>query len=276
MQVDRGASKWDVLPFDMRVLRQCLARWQEGLADVGWNSLYWDNHDQPRVVSRFGDDGDCRVESAKLLATVLQLQRGTPYVYQGDELGMTNFPFTSIDDFQDIESVNYYRHATEAGVDEEHLLAAMRHISRDNARTPMQWDDGPNAGFTTGKPWLAVNPNHREINAAAQVDDPHSVFSHYQRVIRLRHDLPVVADGDFAMLLPDDDDVYAFTRGLAGDQLLVLGNFSSGTVPVELPDGQRWSGSELLLSNYPDSAEDGAGLTSLRAWEAVVYRRVQA
>ena len=270
-------NKWDVRPLRMRDLKASLSRWQTGLAERGWNSLYWDNHDQPRAVSRFGsDDPRYRELSAKLLATVLHLHRGTPYVYQGEELGMTNFPFTSIDDFQDIESVNHYRHAIEAGVEEEHLLAAMRHISRDNARTPMQWDDGPNAGFTEGKPWLAVNPNHREINAAAQVDDPESVFSHYQRVIALRHDLPVVADGDFSMLLPDDDDVYAFTRRLAGDELLVVGNFSSGTVPVELPEAQRWSGSELLLSNYPDSVQDGAGLTSLRAWEAVVYRRVEA
>jgi oligo-1,6-glucosidase len=270
-------NKFDVRPLRMRDLKASLGRWQAGLADRGWNSLYWNNHDQPRAVSRFGsDDPKYRELSAKLLATVLHLHRGTPYVYQGEELGMTNYPFSDIGDFQDIESVNYYRHAVAAGVDQEHLIASLRYMSRDNARTPMHWDDSPNAGFTTGTPWLAVNPNHREINAAAQVDDPASVFSHYQRVIRLRHELPVVAHGNFSMLLPDDDHVYAFTRRHEGDELLVLGNFSSDTVPLALPDAERWSGAELLLCNYPDPSAEGTGPTSLRAWEACVYRLTHA
>jgi oligo-1,6-glucosidase len=270
-------NKFDVRPLRMRDLKASLGRWQAGLAERGWNSLYWNNHDQPRAVSRFGcDDPEYRVLSAKLLATVLHLHRGTPYVYQGEELGMTNYPFSTIDDFQDIESVNYYRHAVQAGVDEEHLLASLSYMSRDNARTPMQWDDSPHAGFTTGTPWLAVNPNHREINAAAQLDDPTSVFAHYQRVIRLRHELPVIAHGDFSMLLPDDEHVYAFTRRLGDEQLLVLGNLSSGTVAVDLPEAKRWADAELLLCNYGDSAPDGAGVTSLRPWEACVYRRTGA
>jgi oligo-1,6-glucosidase len=229
--LDQGASKWDVRPFRLRDLKASFGRWQAGLAERGWNSLYWNNHDQPRIVSRWGDDGDCRVQSATMLATVLHLHRGTPYVYQGEELGMTNMPFASIVDFRDIESLNHYADAVGRGEDPEHVLAVLRAMSRDNARTPVQWDDSPHAGFTTGTPWIDVNPNYREINAAAQVDDPHSVFSHYRRLIELRHREPVVAHGDFTMLLPDDEAVYAFTRRLGRVELLVLGNFT-GTTPT--------------------------------------------
>src|ERR671921_723710 len=164
VQVDHGETRWDPRPLRLRDLKMILGRWQYGLAEVGWNSLYWNNHDQPRVVSRFGDDGEHRVRSANLLGTVLHLHRGTPYIYQGEELGMTNVPFTSLDDFRDIESLNYYRDAVGTGADPEAVLAALRVLSRDNARTPMQWDDTENAGFSTVTPWIAVNPNHKEIN----------------------------------------------------------------------------------------------------------------
>lgn len=266
MGVDRGESKWDVLPFDMRVLRRVLARWQEGLADVGWNSLYWDNHDQPRVVSRFGDDGACRVESAKLLATVLHLQRGTPYVYQGEELGMTNFPFSSIEEFDDIESVNYFHESVAQGEDPEHVLARLRAMSRDNSRTPMQWDDSPGAGFTTGKPWLPVNPNHVEVNATRQVGVQGSVFEHYRRLIALRHEEPTVAHGDFTLLLPDHDQLFAFTRRLGPTELVVVANFSGqpAVVPVELLE--RCDGAELVVG-------DRAG-ADLLPWESRVHRRL--
>jgi oligo-1,6-glucosidase len=266
VQVDRGASKWDVLPFDMRVLRDVLARWQEGLAEVGWNSLYWDNHDQPRVVSRFGDDGECRAESAKLLATILHLQRGTPYLYQGDELGMTNYPFTSIEEFDDIESVNYFHEAVAMGDDPGHVLAALRAMSRDNGRTPMQWDDSPGAGFTTGTPWRPVNPNHRDVNAARQVGVPGSVFEHHRRLIALRHEDPVVASGDFHLLVPDHDRLFAFTRELDGVELVVVANFCGrGTdLPVELI--RRCEDAALVVGDH-------TGVT-LRPWESRVYRRV--
>jgi oligo-1,6-glucosidase len=265
MQVDRGASKWDVLPFDMRVLRQCLARWQEGLADVGWNSLYWDNHDQPRVVSRFGDDGDCRVESAKPLATVLHLQRGTPYVYQGDELGMTNFPFTSVDQFDDIESVNYFRESVANGQDPGEVLARLCAMSRDNARTPMQWDDSTNAGFTTGHPWMPVNPNHRDVNAARQVGVAGSVFDHYRKLIALRHEEPTVVTGDFTLLLPDDAQLFVFTRCHEATELVVVANFSGR--PAQLPGvlADRCAGAELVIGD--------SRTTELRPWESRVYRR---
>jgi oligo-1,6-glucosidase len=265
--IDHSRSKWDLLPFRLTDLKASLGRWQAGLADVGWNSLYWNNHDQPRVVSRFGDDGRWRVRSAKALGTVLHLHRGTPYVYQGEELGMTNAPFRTIDDFRDIESVNHYRHAMADGADPEDVLAALRSRSRDNARTPMQWDAGPHAGFTTGEPWLAVNPNHTEVNAEAAAADPGSVFHHYRRLIELRHTLPVVAHGDFTMLLPEHEQVYAFTRAHEDSELLVLANLSGTPVEVEEPPG--WQGAELLLSNLDQPRAHG----DLEPWEARVLRR---
>jgi oligo-1,6-glucosidase len=266
VQVDRGLSKWDTHPLRLTDLKAIMARWQDGLADVGWNSLYWNNHDQPRVVSRFGDDGEHRVRSAKALGTVLHLHRGTPYVYQGEELGMTNAPFASIEDFRDIESLNHYREAMAAGQDPEDVLAALRIASRDNARTPMQWDAGEHAGFTTGTPWLAVNPNHTEINAEAARADPDSVFHHYRRLIELRHSEPAVAHGDFTMLVPDDERVYAYTRSYEGTELLVLANLSSERTTPDVP--AEWAQAELVLGN----CEPGEGL-ALEPWEARVYRR---
>ncbi len=267
VSLDAEGSKWQLRPFRLVDLKETFGRWQAGLADVGWNSLYWNNHDQPRAVSRFGDDSpQFRVRSATMLATILHLHRGTPYVYQGEELGMTNAGFGDIADYRDIESLNHYAAAAAAGADMADVLTALRTKSRDNARTPMQWDASPQAGFTTGTPWLAVNPNHVEINAAAAVADPDSVFQHYRKLIALRHEEPAVALGDFTMLLPDDPVVYAFTRRLDDVELLVVGNFSGADAAAEVPG---WTGAELVLGNYPDA---GNGLT-LRPWEARVYRR---
>ena len=273
VQLDHGLDKWDVRPLDLRDLKASLGRWQAGLADVGWNSLYWDNHDQPRVVSRFGDDGVHRVESAKMLATVLHLHRGTPYVYQGEELGMANFPFAGIEQFRDIESVNHWAHTVGAGrARAEDVLPAMQAMSRDNARTPVQWDDSPHAGFTTGTPWLAVNPDHVTVNAAAQRDDPDSVLAHYRRLIALRHSEPVVVDGDFTMLLPQDERVYAFTRTLGGTSLLVLGNFSGEPAPAPVPDAAAWAAAELLVGREQAPGTAGDPIV-LAPWEGRVYRR---
>src|SRR4051794_4590518 len=266
VNLDHGATKWEVRPLRLTALKRSLGRWQEGLAERGWNSLYWNNHDQPRAVSRFGDDRpEHRVRSAKLLATVLHMHRGTPYVYQGEELGMTNAPFDRIEDFRDIESLNHHAEAVAAGVPEDEVLAGLRTMGRDNARTPMQWDATEQAGFTSGVPWIPVNPNHTEINAAAEVADPDSVLHHYRRLIELRHAEPVVAHGDFTMLLPDDERVYAFTRRLGGTELLVLANFSAEPAPVALPE----AGGELVLGNYADAGEP----LELRPWEARILRR---
>jgi oligo-1,6-glucosidase len=271
VQLDQGVTKWEVHPLRLSDLKASLGRWQAGLADVGWNSLYWDNHDQPRVVSRFGDDGEFREQSATMLATVLHLHRGTPYVYQGEELGMTNAPFDRIEDFRDIESLNHYRTAVAGGADVEDVLASLRQMGRDNARTPVQWDATSHAGFTSGTPWIAVNPNFVEINAEAALAAEGSVFHHYRRLIALRHTEPVVAHGDFTMLLARDPVVYAFTRRLAEVELLVLGNFSGEPVTANVPSAAEWAAARLLLANYP--AYDDAPALALRPWEARVYRR---
>ncbi|BCT75222.1 glucohydrolase [Sinomonas cyclohexanicum] len=265
VNLDWDGGKWRRKELRLTDLKASLGRWQEGLGERGWNSLYWGNHDQPRAVSRFGDDGAYRELSAKMLAGVLHLHRGTPYVYQGDELGMTNMPFAAIEDHRDIEVLNHYREATGAlGLDPAEVLAAIGPLNRDNARTPVQWDSGPNAGFTTGTPWIAVNPNTAEINAAEQLGRPDSVLTFYRELIRLRHDLPVIADGDFTMLLPDHEAVYAFVRRLGGHELLVLGNFSGEQQAVDVGD-PSWAGARILLGNYPDAAE-ARGL-DLRPWE---------
>ncbi|MDO5066454.1 MAG: alpha-glucosidase [Propionibacteriaceae bacterium] len=261
-------SKWDLAPHRLVPFKQNLAHWQEGLAEAGWNSLYLDNHDQPRAVSRFGDDSPAhRVSSAKTLATVLHLHKGTPYVYQGEELGMTNFPFRSIDDYQDVESLNHHRLALAAGQDEAQVLQALATKGRDNARTPVQWDDSPHAGFTTGEPWLAVNPNHMEINAAAQLDDPDSVFHHYRRLIALRKSDPTVVHGRFELLAPEHEQLWAFTRTLDGDRLLVLANCSSNPLDlgsVGLPCAE---GAELVLGvNVSDDPH------RMNPWESRVLR----
>lgn len=274
-----GGNKWRPKKLLLTDLKKSLGRWQEGLAERGWNSLYWGNHDQARAVSRFGDDGQYREVSAKMLAAVLHLHRGTPYVYQGEELGMTNMAFGAISDYRDIEVLNHHREATtHLGHTDAEVLAALAPLNRDNARTPVQWDASRHGGFTTGAPWIAVNPNANTINAAAQVDDPGSVFSFYRKVIALRHSDPVVAYGDFRMLLPDDEHVYAFTRSLPEAELLVLANFSGIGRTAGVDDG-GWSDggtADLVLGNYPPDADIAAGERQpfdLRPWEVKVFRR---
>ncbi|MGN8245621.1 alpha-glucosidase [Cellulomonas soli] len=274
--LDHGpGGKFDPVPLDLRDLKASFGRWQRELGARGWNSLYWDNHDQPRVVSRFGDapDGDAGPfwrESAKALATVLHLHRGTPYVYQGEELGMTNAPFGGVEELRDVESLNHYRSAVAAGADPEVVMRGLRAMGRDNARTPMQWDGGPRAGFTSGTPWLPVNPNHTWLNVQAQEADPFSVLHHYRRLIELRHTVPVVREGDFTMLLPEHEQVYAFTRELDGVRLVVVANL--GSSPVSIPAGDvDVSGGEVLLSSYRDPAPAGPDGVVLGPWQADVY-----
>ena len=276
VSLDIGTNKFDPVRLELPKLKASMAAWQTGLNERGWNSLYFGNHDQPRSVSRFGDDSPAhRVASAKTLATVLHLHRGTPYVYQGDELGMANSPFTVISDYRDIEALRFYAEATERGDDLAVLLLAMAKMSRDQARTPVQWDASAGAGFTAGTPWLAINPDHVTVNAAAQVDDPDSVFAHYQRLIALRHEDPVVTDGDFELLLPEHPTIWAFLRRAAypaGDaQLLVAANFSAEPASVSLPLDPAWAGARPVLSSHDAPPQPPPGL-ALRPWESAVWR----
>ncbi len=263
MELDavQGGSKWDLRPLHLPELKANLTAWQLGLADRGWNSLYWDNHDQPRIVSRWGDDGEHRVVSAKAWATVLHLLRGTPYVYQGEELGMTNAHFTTLGQYADIESVNWAREALLRGLPQDQVLRSLAVKSRDNARTPVQWASGENAGFSTGTPWLPVNPNHTEVNAEAVVADPGSVFHHYRRLIALRHELDVVVDGDYRLLLPDHEQLFAYVRTLAGQQLLVVVNLSGAPARIDLGRDSGLLDGELLL---------GVTTGDLGPWEQLV------
>jgi oligo-1,6-glucosidase len=272
VSLDIGTHKFDPVPLELPKLKASMAAWQKGLAERGWNSLYFSNHDQPRSVSRFGDDRpQYRVAAAKTLATVLHLHRGTPYVYQGDELGMANAPLKVITDYRDIEALRFYAEATERGDDLAALLLAMAKMSRDQARTPVQWDASPGAGFTAGTPWLAVNPDHVTVNAAAQEDDPGSVLAHYRRLIALRHQDPVVTDGDFELLLPDHPAIWAFLRRTPDAELLVAASFSAEPAAITLPLGPAWSAAAAVLSSHDTPRQPPPGL-DLRPWESAVWR----
>lgn len=266
VSLDSGSHKFDAIPLDFVALKTNLARWQDGLADRGWNSLYLNNHDQPRLVSRFGNDREYRVESATLWALVLHLHRGTPYIYQGEEIGMTNVRFESIEHYRDIESLNHYREAVEE-FDQapSSVLAGVHARGRDNARTPMQWDATEHAGFTTGTPWIAVNPSYPEVNAEADRASGTSVFDFYRKLIALRHENETVALGTFELLEPSHPTLYAFTRARGSEVLAVVANVSDepfeGAFPVDV------GAAELVLGNYPVEAD-----TPLRPWEARLYR----
>ena len=276
VSLDFGAHRYEPKELSLPALKASLATWQQGLAGRGWNSLYFGNHDQPRLVSRFGDDGKYRVASAKTLATVLHLHRGTPYVYQGDELGMRNAPFATIADYRDIQALNAHAEAARRGdVDLVALVAALGRMSRDNARTPMQWDASPGAGFTTGDPWIAINPDHVDVNAAAQVGDPDSVFEHHRRLIELRHTDPVVTDGNFELLVPEHPTVWAFLRRGQDAGLLVAANLSADTVEVDLPLDPEWATAVPLLTNLAEQAPQPPTDLTLQPWESVVWRHAR-
>ena len=245
-----GEPKWSPRPLPLVELKANLAKWQTGIVN-GWNSLYWNNHDQPRSVSRWGNDREYRVQSAKAWATVLHLMRGTPYVYQGEEIGMTNFPFTSFEQFRDVESLNWIAEARAKGVDDPTIMNSLRARSRDNSRTPMQWDDSRHAGFTTGDPWITVNPNHAKVNAAAAVADPESVFHHYRRLIELRHSIQIVVDGDFQLLAAEDPKLFAYLRSLDNERLLVVANMSGSTMRFPVPDD--FSEGEVLVGTLSET-----------------------
>lgn len=265
-----NGEKWEKAPFDFLELKSILSDWQTGMhKGNGWNALFWSNHDQPRVVSRFGDDGKYRQESAKMLATTLHMMQGTPYVYQGEEIGMTNPNFTSIDEYRDVESLNAYKLLEEKGKSEEEIIEILQQKSRDNSRTPMQWSDADSAGFTKGTPWIEAASNYPEINAAETLKDPNSIFDHYKALIHLRKKHDIITYGDYLLLLPDDPNVFMYQRNWKTEKLVVVSNFYEKEVTVNLPfDGMDQV--EILLSNYPDTAVRDNEVT-LRAYESVIY-----
>ena len=265
---ERG--KWTTDKPRLVDLKAVFDRWERGLDGVAWNSLYWDNHDQPRAVSRFGNDTPAwRERSAKMLATCLHLMQGTPYVYQGEELGMTNYPFVSVDECNDLEAHDAYRMLTQnCGCSDGEAMACLREICRDNARTPMQWDASAQAGFTTGDPWLPVNPNYVEVNAAAQVDDPASVFAHYRGLIALRHESDLVVHGSFRLLEPENEELFVYERALGDKRLLVTCNFCDHDVAWELPRAYDRAERVAAACTYGDLPTG-----TLRPYEALVLKR---
>ena len=263
-------GKWDGHKMPLPEWKANLSKWQTGLSNEAWNSLYLSNHDQPRSVSRYGNDSEeYRERSAKLLATCLHMLQGTPYVYQGEELGMCNAYFDNLEDYRDIESINAYHELTEqCGVSHEEMMGYLKRISRDNARTPMQWDDSKNAGFTTGTPWLKVNSNYPEVNAKAQVNDPDSVFSYYKKLIRLRHENEIIVYGDYELLEAESEETFIYKRTYENEHLMVLCNFTDHEVSVtDAVMEQIADGAEKLITNYADDMGQ-----TLRPYEAKVYR----
>lgn len=260
MNLDSGEKfKWSTKHIPLVPLKENLTKWQLGLDDVAWNSLYFCNHDQPRIVSRLGDDSDeFRELSAKCIATCLHMMQGTPYVYQGEELGMTNTVFNSVDDFRDLESVNAYRELIESGLyTKEDMFPKIAHKSRDNARTPMPWDTSENAGFTTGTPWLALNPNYNKINVADQLKREDSVFHYYQKLIKLRKEYEIIVYGKYELLLPDDEHIFAYVRTLGNQKLLVVCNFSKTEQKF---DFSGYENAKVLISNYDGNISEKATL----------------
>ncbi|RHO11540.1 alpha-glucosidase [Ruminococcus sp. AM18-15] len=261
-----GKEKWDLAPLPFHKFKEVWNKWQTELYGCGWNSLFWDNHDLPRIVSRWGDEGQYREESAKMLATLLHGMQGTPYIYQGEELGMTNVKY-ELEEYRDIELFGMYKERRAQGYTHEELMESIYAKTRDNARTPMQWDTTEQAGFTTGKPWMKVNPNYIEINAAEQVDCEDSIFNYYRKLIQLRKELPVLTDGKFTMLDMDHDQIFAYLRDNGEDKLLVVCNFYGNTVDYAV--SEKAENLELLIGNY---TEENMQTDVLRPYEARIYR----
>lgn len=246
----QDGDKWSPIPLDLKSFKDVLTKWQVELVDQGWNSLFWNNHDLPRAVSKYGDDQKYRVESAKMLATALHFLKGTPYIYQGEEIGMTNVAFDSLEQYKDIETLNFYKVKTESGVSHQKMLEAIHENSRDNARTPMHWNADKNGGFTQGTPWIELNPNYVDINVEAALDDRTSIFYHYQQLIALRKANPVIVYGDFTPIWPEHDKVFAYQRELDAERILVVNNFSADTVNLDVPIEIQRERVKNLVHNY--------------------------
>lgn len=276
MGLDNGPEgKWDLRPLKLEDLKENLSKWQKGLHGVGWNSLYWNNHDQPRIVSRFGNDKEHRVVSAKMLGTCLHMMQGTPYIYQGEEIGMTNVKFDSIDEYKDIEILNMYKEkVVEGDADPQEVMESIYVKGRDNARTPFQWNNSENAGFTNGEPWIKVNPNYKNINAEQAVADQESIYHYYRKLIELRKKHKIIVYGDYELILPEHDKIFAYTRTFEGEKLLVVCNFSEEIVEFKLPENVPFKAVEHLISNYPDPALNEYQGFTLKPYEARVYKGV--
>lgn len=267
-----GTGKWRTRAWSLLELKDIMSKWQYELHGKGWNAQYFSNHDQPRAVSRFGNDTIHHRESAKLLATFIHLLEGTPYVYQGEEIGMTNIQLPSIDDYRDVEVKNFYNVAHAEGWTEQEIMEAIWKRSRDNARTPMQWDDSANGGFTTGTPWISSNPNYKMINVAKELQDSDSIFNYYKKLIALRKQHEVMVYGKYELLLPDHPEIYAFTRTLGDEKLLVVLNFFGKQPLFELPEELSGATGEILISNYEVDGGTSLNALSLRPYEARVYK----
>ncbi|WP_057914788.1 glycoside hydrolase family 13 protein [Peribacillus muralis] len=271
MQLDKipGKQRWDLRKLELVELKHVLSKWQNALDQEGWNSLFWNNHDLPRIVSRWGNDRQYRVESAKMLATLLHGMKGTPYIYQGEEIGMTNAAFTSIEDYIDIETQNIYKERMAAGFDEEEIMKSFYMKARDNARTPMQWSDAHHAGFSKGKPWMKVNPNYTFINVENAIKDSNSIFFHYQQLIKLRKNNNTLVYGTYKLLNPEDKSIYAYERILDNKKLLIVCNFYEHENDFHYPVTSH-SEVEIVISNYTDSSSDIENI-KLRPYEAIIY-----
>ncbi|MCZ4308273.1 glycoside hydrolase family 13 protein [Vibrio atlanticus] len=255
-----NGDKWNPISLDLREFKNVLTKWQLELADGGWNSLFWNNHDLPRLVSKYGDDKHFRVESAKMLATCLHFLKGTPYIYQGEEIGMTNVAFDNLDQYKDIETHNFYKVKTESGVTHEHMMDAIHENSRDNARTPMHWNNQPNAGFSDGTPWIELNQNYPEINVESALADPSSIFYHYKTLIELRKAHPAIVYGSFIPVFEEHDKVFAYVRELDGEKLFVVCNFSNDNLTLDMPEQYQTQTLDCLINNYQTVTELSAKL----------------
>ena len=267
-----GKEKWDLKPLELLDLKKALSRWQVELEGTGWNSLFWNNHDVPRIVSRWGNDKEYRGESSKMLATLLHGMKGTPYIYQGEELGMTNVRFESLEDYKDIETLNMYNERKKQGYTHQEIMLSIYTKGRDNARTPMQWNDSQNAGFTSGQSWLKVNPNYKEINAESQLKDENSIFNYYKKLIKIRKSNPVVVYGKYELMLEENKEIFAYTRTLENEMLLVICNFTGNETEFVLERKFEFKSKELLISNYNVNENDPIDSIELKPYESRIYK----
>ena len=270
MDLPNASDKFYKKPYKLTDIKNIFMKWYDGLENIGWNSLFMNNHDQPRMVSRFGNDSKYRIESAKMLATLIHTFKGTPYIYQGEEIGMTNICFDDIKKYRDIETINYYNEKIK-NEDEKSLIERIKITSRDNARTPMQWDNNLNGGFSKATPWIDVNPNYKQINVKESVEDSNSIFNYYKELIKLRHNNDTIVYGDVKLIYPENESIFAYTRNLEDEQLMVVLNFYENEIDFKIPDNIDIDKLEIILSNYKDKVIKNETI-KLRPYEAIVYK----